>query len=113
MKKILVSLAVILLLSAIAFGGDIYTQRVTQTGSALITTGGGIIGGIVGTGDGTNAVTLTIRDGRDTGGSKMTPSVVFTGRAFSMSLDTTYESGIYVEGSSSGAYEYTVYFKSR
>jgi hypothetical protein len=113
MKRILVLLTALLLFSGPSFSGEIYPEKKTFTGDALVITGSGIVGGIIGTGDGTNAVTITIRDGRDAGGAKITPSEVFTGRAFSMSLDTTYENGLFVSASSSGALEYTVYFKSR
>lgn len=95
----------------------IYSEKSTNTESALISSEPGILGGILIALDGTNAQTITIYDGVDSTGSKLTPTLVFptsaTIRMASVALDAQYADGLYVAVSGSGSVEYTVYFKSR
>lgn len=112
MKKILVSMFIVLFLVTSAFS-ETYTEYKTYSNSAVVTYSQGILGGIILAGDGTNAVTIAVYNGNNSSAQKIIPTCVVTDRVKSFSLDVQFSQGIYVEATSSGPFQYTVYYKSR
>ncbi len=117
MKKILIIFAC-LLIALCGFAADrIYSQVSTRTSSGLVASGTGILGGVVVATDGTNAVTLNIYDNTDGSGKKIIPSTVITSsasnRVQAIAVDLQFNTGVYVTATSSGSFEYTVYYKTQ
>ena len=121
MKKLLVVLLVLLLTtgSALASGGKekIWVNPGTvATADQLTHTGASFFHGISVATDGTNSVTFDVYDGTDNTGTKIHPSWVVTtssvSRLQTLSIwpPVRCATGIYVDITTSGTVEFTVYF---
>lgn len=116
MKKAILILAMVLMLTGAAWGGA-SLKSVGNTTNALVTTGQGWLKGLIIHTDGTNSVTVAVYDNTAASGSKLFSTFTVTtsaaNRATTISFDS-YEcpffTGIYVDITTSGTVTYDVYW---
>jgi hypothetical protein len=120
MKRILLSFVAVLIITAFilpdgwAAGRVLYSAA--KSADALITTGAAYFNGIAITGDGTNVITADIHNGLTTAGEKIAPtlhciqSAAVKTCAFEIDPPVYSGTGIYVNITTSGTIEYTVYY---
>jgi hypothetical protein len=117
MKKItILAILFTFMLTAGAYAQTIWTHTAVKTASAKITDGRGYFGGIIITTDGTNNVTVDVRDATTAGtGTKLIPTTVILAneRVKSISAPQFYWTGVYVTVTTSGTTEYVVYYEKR
>ena len=117
MKKIALVVAILFMFGA-AYAETIWPQKKAGTASAAIVAGKGRFGGIVVATDGTNSVTVDVRDATGAGaGDKLIPTTVITSSATdrirAISVPQVFTTGIYVTITTSGTCEYIVYYETR
>ena len=119
MKKIALVVAILFMFGlAAAYAETIWPQKKVGTASAAIVSGKGRFGGIVVATNGTNSVTVDVRDATGAGaGDKLIPTTVITSSATdrirAISVPQVFTTGIYVTITTSGTCEYIVYYETR
>jgi len=116
--KYIINVVLGLLLAGIMVGPAQAQMKSTgaRTGDSLINSGITLFGGIIVVTDGTNAVTVEIYDNTSAAGAKLIPTWVVTTSATQRSASIGFGApikcmnGIYVDITTSGTVEYTVYY---
>ena len=119
MKKIIIGILLAFFLSASVVWAE-STRTATLTADAKVTTGRGFITGIIVMTDGTNNVTVEIYDNVTAGGEKIIPTWIIptsaTNRSSALSFGgdgEPFDTGIYVDITTSGTVSYMVYYEKR
>jgi len=120
MKRFLLAIMILLAGSSgvwAAGGEQAISTASTKTADAKILDGAGYFKGFVIVPDGTNNVTITFHDSTTASGDKLLPTMTFAGNGgahgFTLPAFAYAKNGIYVNITTAGTVEYTVYFSSR
>jgi hypothetical protein len=116
MKRLFLAICIILVLAVQSWAG----QSIGNTADTAITTGRGYLKSIIVNTDGTNSVTIAAYDNTAASGDKLFSNIIVTtaasNRATIISFspeEITFNTGIYIDITTSGTVTYDVYWEKR